>query len=111
MAIARKIDPAALARSFADEISAIPEVKRVWYWSKMGHHTPGVLSLDLFVLLERTEDRIEDAVTRAMLRLDQHFSPMMLAVITFTEDDAREFGVESELRDGSVEISLHGVRR
>ena len=111
MAIARKIDPSALARSFADQISAIPEVERVWYWSRMGHHAPGVLSLDLFVLLERTDDRIEDAVSRAMHRLDQQLTPMMLAVMTFTDDDVRELGVESELRDGSIELSLHGVRR
>jgi hypothetical protein len=111
MAIARKIDPNALARAFADEIRTIPEVERVWYWSKLGHHTPGVLSLDLFVLLERTDDRIEEAVSRAMHRLDRQLTPMMLAVMTFTEDDVREFGVESELRDGSIELSLHGLRR
>jgi len=107
----KRIDPAALARQFADQVSAIPEVKRVWYWSKMGHHAPGVLSLDLFVLLSTSDARVEQSVTDAMSRLHESWPNMMLAVMTFTEEQTAEFGVDDELRDGSVEIPLSGVRR
>ncbi len=110
MAIARTDDPAAVARRFADEISAIPEVKRAWYWSKLGHHVPELLSLDLFVLLARSDDQIEAAVTRATMHVNECSPEMMLAVISFTEEQVAEWGAEAELRDGSIEIPLRGVR-
>jgi hypothetical protein len=113
VAIANQADAAALARSFADDLRDLPEAKRIWYWSKMGHHVPSVLSLDLFVLLSRSDDQIEAAVTEAMMRVHKRFPEMMLAVISFTEEEVAyydgQYDVEDFLRDDSIEMPLRSA--
>ena len=109
MAIARKIDPAALARSFADEISAVPEVKRVWYWFGPGLQNPDQMYLDFYVLLDPDTNAAHTRIANALTCLqEQHFDDIGMSMETFLPWHVETRGLENILLDGSIEVPLRG---
>jgi hypothetical protein len=90
MAIARKIDPAALARAFADEVSVIPEVKRVWYRVRPGWFDPERLSLSFAIQYSAQTATAERAVMAALTRIqEQYWDDLTVGSFEFSlaEDD------------------------
>jgi hypothetical protein len=108
MAIARKIDPAALARSFADEISAVPEVKRLWYWAGPHQHDPAQVDLDFYVLLDRSNDAADAAVADAAVRLAQKHPEVGFGLDTFLPYHMTTVGEEKMLPEGAIELVVRG---
>lgn len=110
MAIARKIDPAALARSFADEISAAPEVKRAWYDVRPHSFDPDRLSLSFYVLLDSDSDAAFAVVADALTRLQDHyFDETSISAEIFLPCHVEEIGLDQLLLEGSSEIPFRGA--
>jgi hypothetical protein len=108
MAIARKIDPASLARSFADEISVVPEVKRLWYWSGPHQHDPVKFDLDFYVLLDQSNDTANAAVADAAVRLAQKHPEAGFGIDTFLPYHVMTVGEEKMLPEGAIELEVRG---
>jgi hypothetical protein len=85
MAIARKIDPAALARAFADEVSAVPEVKRLWYRYRPSQIDPDRMSLGFNIQLESESTAADTAIVDALTRLQtKYFEELNVGALQFT---------------------------
>ena len=74
MAIARKIDPAALARSVANDLRDVPEVKRLWYYARPGLLGPELLSVGFYFLIDPDTKAAQSAIVDALERVQiQYF--------------------------------------
>ena len=110
MAIARKIDPAVLARCFADEISAIPEVKRLWYRYRPSTIDPDRMSLGFNIQLERESKTADTAIVDALTRLQtEYFEELNVGTLQFTlaEDDV--LTLDDLVGPDLIELSLREV--
>jgi hypothetical protein len=110
MAIARKIDPAALARAFTDEISAVPEVKRVWY-----QYLPGIADLDRMhlsfdILFSEESTASEKAIVDAVTRLQsQYFDDLYVGTFEFTLAEDDRLALDDLVSPDAIEIPLRGA--
>ena len=110
MAIARKIDPAALARSFADEVSGVPEVRRIWYHAGQNPYDPERISLSFYVLQDPDTSASVTAIATALTCVQERYvdeAVMSLEIMYFWQIEAR--GLDQLLVEGSVEIPLRGA--
>jgi hypothetical protein len=91
MAIARKIDPAVLARSFADEIRTVPEIKRLWYRFRPSQIDPDRMSLGFNIQLACESKAADTVIVAALTELQtEFFEELNVTALQFTlaEDDA-----------------------
>jgi hypothetical protein len=110
MAIARKIDPAALARAFADELHTVPEIKRVWYRFRPNTTDPERMGLDFDIQLERESADADKAIMAALNRLQAEYSDELYVggfQFSLTEDDL--LTLDDLVGPDLVEIPLHGA--
>lgn len=107
MAIARKIDPAALARSFADEIRAVPEVKRLWYRYRRNSFAPERMSLDFSIQLDRESKAADTAIADALTRLQtEYFDELSVGSLEFTQSENAVLTLDDRLSPDFTEIPL-----
>ena len=107
MAIARKIDPAALARSFADEIRAIPEVKRLWYRYRPSQTDPDRMSLGFNVQLESESKAADTAIVDALTRLQtEYFEELNVGALQFTLVENDVVTLDDMVSPDLVEVPL-----
>ena len=110
MAIARKIDPAAMARAFADEVSAIPEVKRLWYHADENPYIPDTISLSFYVLQDPDTDASFAAIADALTYVqERHFEEAVMSAEIIQPWQIESRGLDYLLVEGSVEIPLRRV--
>jgi hypothetical protein len=108
MAIAKQVDPAALARSFAGEIRAIPEVRLLRYWAGPDRVDPGKLLLDLSILRNPATDAADAAVADPLVRLAEHHPKVGVGLESFLPSHVETLGLDELLLRGSIEIPLRG---
>ena len=107
MAIARKIDPAALARSFADEIRVVPEVKRLWYRYRPNSFNPERMSLDFSILLDRYSKAADSAIADALTRLQtEYFDELSVGSLEFTQSEHDVLTLDDLVGPDLIEIPL-----
>jgi hypothetical protein len=107
MAIARKIDPAALARSFADEISAVPEVKRLWYRFRSSQIDPDRMSLGFNIQLECESKAADAAIVAALTRLQtEYFEEANVTALQFTLAGDDDLTLDDLVSPDLIELQL-----
>ncbi len=107
MAIARKIDPAALARSFADEIRAVPEVKRLWYRYRPNSFNPERMSLDFNIQFDRESKAADTAIGDALTRLQaEYFDEISVGSLEFMQSEDGALTLNDRLSPDFTEIPL-----
>ena len=110
MAIARKIDPAALARSFADEISVVPEVKRLWYRYRPNSFNPQRMSLDFNIQLDRESKAAATAIADALTRLQtEYWDDLSVGSFQFSLSEDDVLTLDDLVSPDAIEISLRGA--
>jgi hypothetical protein len=109
-AIARKVDPAALARSFADEISAVLEVKRLWYCARPHLIEPDRLSVDFYLLHDPNTDASFTAIANALTHLqEQYFDDVSVGLEIFLPWHADNLGLVRLIPEAAIEIPRNGA--
>jgi hypothetical protein len=109
MAIARKIDPAALARRFADEISAVPEVRRLWYRYRPNWIDPHRTTLHLTIQLERESKTADTAIADALTRLQsEYFDDLDAGSLQFTLSENDVLTLDDLVSPDFIELPLRG---
>jgi hypothetical protein len=105
MAIARKIDPAALARAFADEISVVPEVKRVWYRFRASQVDPERMNLGFDIQLASESKAADAAIVDALTRLQtEYFEELNVGALQFTIDENDVVTLDDMVSPDLVEV-------
>ena len=108
MAVARQIDPAALARSFADEIRAAPEVKRLWYRYHPSTFDHDRMVLDLNIQLDGESKAADTVIANALNRLQaEYWDDLWVGGFQFTlcEDDV--LTLDDLVSPDAIELRLH----
>jgi len=109
MAIARKIDPAALARAFADEISRVPEVRRVWYLFRPSRLDPDRMSLSFDIQLGGESKAANTAIVDALTRLQtEYFEELNIGSFEFALSENDTLTLEDLVSPDAIELVLHG---
>jgi hypothetical protein len=107
MAIARKIDPASLARSFADEIRAFPEIKRLWYRFRPSQIDPDRMNLGFNIQLECESKAADTAIVDALTRLQsEYFEELNVGSLQFTLVENDVLTLEDMVSPDLVEVPL-----
>jgi hypothetical protein len=110
MAIARKIDPAALARAFANEVSAVPEVKRVWYMYRPSTIDPDRMSLGFDILVDGESKAADMAIVDALTRLQtKYFDELSVGTFEFSLTDDDDLTLDDLVSPDAIEIPLRGA--
>ena len=110
MAIARKIDPAALARSFADEIRAVPEAQRLWYRARPHSIEPDRLSVDFYLLQAVDTDSSFTAIANALTRLQERYvDDVSVGLEIFLPWHVDNVGLDRLIPEAAIEISRRGA--
>src|SRR4051794_14041717 len=109
MAIARKIDPAALARAFADEISVFPEVKRVWYMYRPDSFDAERMSLSFNIQLEAESKAADRAIVDALTRLQtDYFDELNVGSFEFSIGENDPLTLADLVSPDAIELPLRG---
>ena len=109
MAIARKIDPAALVRAFADEIGAVPEVKRVWYRFRPNTIDPDRQILSFNIQLETESKAADTAIVDALTRLQtEHFEELNVGSFEFSIAENDPLTLADLVSPDAIELPLRG---
>jgi hypothetical protein len=109
MAIARKIDPAALARAFADEISAYPQIKRIWYRYMPGIADPDRMILSFNILLDGESKAADMAIVDALTRLQTEcFEELNVGSFEFSIAENDPLTLADLVSPDAIELPLRG---